>query len=333
MFTHLPKLIASIALIFAASAANAEAPQKPSVSEEACPLVVVEVPTPEGNKATAVIRTPPGQEKLPAIIFVHGGLGTLKLEILKKDVLFQPTQCRFLAAGYLTVACTFRPRQHDPQTRDALVDCLAVVDYVKKLPRVDPKSVVVFGGSGGGSLALELAGERELCAVAGGEPASVLFTGVLNKDRPNPSEVTESDPRKYYTPELQKFTEAKIESIKCPVLFVHSDVHPINNINNEIVIPAMRAAGKYYEVNFFPGQAHGFYNGYGQSEVGQKVFAALSHFFARHLPTQPRPIDSALIQYTPVVHPGPRVERDPNNPRVIERREAQKKAGKAPEGR
>ena len=156
MTTYLHKSTMFLAFVLVtALCASAEMPQKPSVSEEACPLVVVEVPTPDGNKATAVIRTPPGPGKLPAIIFFHGGLQQMPLEILKKDVLFQPTQCRFLAAGYVTAAATFRPRQHDPQTRDALVDCLAIVDYVKKLPRVDPNSVVVFGGSGGGSGARE----------------------------------------------------------------------------------------------------------------------------------------------------------------------------------
>lgn len=172
-------------------------------------------------------------------------------------MLFQPNQCRFLAAGYVTVAATFRPRSEDPQTRDALIDCLAVIDYVKKLPRVDPKSVVIFGGSGGGSLALELAGETEICAVAGGEPASVLFTGMMNKQHRDPNELMD-EPRKHYTPELQKFTEAKISKINCPVLIVHSNLHPINKINNEIVIPAMRAAGKYYEIIFFRNSSTGF---------------------------------------------------------------------------
>lgn len=260
---------------------------------------------------------PPGEDRRPAIIFLHGGLGTLQLEILKKDVLFQPNQCRFLAAGYITVAATFRARAEDPQTRDALIDCLAVIDYVKKLPRVDPKSVVLFGGSGGGSLALELAGETELCAVAAGEPANVLFSGMLKK------EITKSErreelmndlmdaPRKFYTPELQKFTEEKINKIGCPVFIVHSDVHLINKINNEIVIPTMRTLGKPYEIMFIPGQQHGFYNGYVHA-VGMKVYDALAGFYSRHIVTKPKAIDRSLIKFDPVVHPGPRVERDPS---------------------
>lgn len=292
------------------TAESAPQAMRPAVSEAACPLVVIEAPTRDNHKATAVIRTPPGNDRRPAIIFLHGGLGTLKLDVLKKDVLSQPNQCRFLAAGYITVAATFRPRSEDPQTRDALIDCLAVIDYVKKLPRVDPKSVVIFGGSGGGSLALELAGETELFAVAGGEPANVLFTGMMNKQHRDPNELME-EPKKHYTPELQKFTEAKISKINCPVLIVHSNLHPINKVNNDIVIPAMRAASKYYEIVFFPEQQHGFYNGYGQA-VGMKVYDTLASFYLRHVATKPKPIDSSLIELEPVVHPGPRVERDPS---------------------
>ena len=97
--------------------ANSPRGMKPSVSEEACPLVVVEATTREGHKATAVIRTPPGNDRRPAIIFLHRGFQTLKLDILKKDVLFQPQQCRFLADGYVMVAVTFRSRAENPHAR------------------------------------------------------------------------------------------------------------------------------------------------------------------------------------------------------------------------
>ena len=62
-------------------------------------------------------------------------------------------------------------------------DCLAVIDRVRHLPRMDSESVFVFGGSGGGSLALELAGQTKLAAIAAGEPANVLFTGIWTKDK------------------------------------------------------------------------------------------------------------------------------------------------------
>src|SRR5207247_9064043 len=117
-----------------------------------------------------------------------------------------------------------------PQTGHVLDDCRAVVDYVKKLPAVDSRGVAVLGGSGGGSLALELAGERDLCGIIAGEPATVLFTGLMVRgmsDRGPAFQDVMRNPKKYYTPELQKFTRAKIKQIHCPVLIVHGDIHPL----------------------------------------------------------------------------------------------------------
>ena len=284
------------------------------------------------------IIPPRGNDRRPAIIFLHGGVQPMPLDTLKKDVSSQATQCRFLAAGYIIVAATSRSRAEDPQTRDALVDCLAVIDYVKKLPRVDPKSVVNFAGSGGGSLALELAGETELCAVAAGEPANILFTGMLTKDTIKHrggdlmNDLMENS-RKYYTPELQKFTEDKIKKISCPVFITHSDVHLINRINNEIVIPTMRALGKPYEVMFIPGQQHGFYNGY-VHPAGTQVYGALACFYSRHLVTKPNAVDRSLIKLDPVGDPGTQAERDPsakaNRAALREQAKKAKESGQAP---
>lgn len=278
---------------------NVGVTMRPVVSEEASPMIVFEAPTPDNQKATAVVRIPPGEGRLPAVIVLHGGLESRPVDGLKIMARSQPTLCRLLAAGYVTVTATFRSRQDDPQTRDALVDCLAIVDYVKKMPRVDPKSVVIFGGSGGGSLGMELAGETELCVVAAGEPANVLFTGVLNKENRNLEDIM-NNPRKYYTPELQRFTEEKIKKINCPVMIVHSNVHAINKINDEIVLPAMRDAGKYYEVVFFPGMPHGFYNGFQSGEIGVKAYDAVACFYSRHVPTKPVPLDKSLIRWEPI---------------------------------
>lgn len=276
------------------------------VSETACPLEVISVPTPDNHKAAAVVRKPPGKGPNPAIVFLHGGLGQQGAKRLNEEAQSMPTLLRFLAAGYVTVNATFRGRSEDPQTRDALVDCLAVIDHVKKMPEVDPKSVLVFGGSGGGSLALELAGETELCAIVAGEPASILFTGMLNKenvkDRQKGEEMMD-DPKRFYTPELEKLTQQKIRKINCPILIVHGDQHAINKINHEIIIPELKKAEKQVEVTLYPGQPHGFYNGQvtrtRSPEAVLKCFADCNAFFKKHLATQPTPLGESLVKQVP----------------------------------
>ena len=58
------------------------------------------------------------------------------------------------------------------------------MDYVQKLPYVNAGSLAVYGCSGGGDLAVAVASERRVAAIAGEEPASILFTGVFDKTSP-----------------------------------------------------------------------------------------------------------------------------------------------------
>lgn len=302
-----------------AADATAEAAKKtvityPEVSEQACPVEALKIAGKSGNAIAAFMRTPPGKGPFPAIVLLHGGLSPHAAANIRKDTVSKPSHTRFLAAGYVTITPTFREREDNPQSRDALDDCLAVIAHVKKLPNVDPRSVVVFGGSGGGSLGLELAGEADLCAVVAGEPASVLFTGMMKpgmSDRgPNFQDVM-NNPRKYYTPELQKFTQAKVALIHCPVLFALGDKHPIVKVNHEVVIPEMKAANKTLEVIVYPGQPHSFYWGIlGGPAAGAKFFDDAQAFLKKYLPTQPRPIDESLIKRLPVPDRDPTQEAE-----------------------
>ena len=265
----------------------------PHVSEKACPAEIVALGT-----ASAVVRKPPGSGPFPAVVFLHGGLNQRNVDRVQREVPNMQTNSRFLAAGYVTVEGIFRSRSDDPQSPDALADCLAVLAHVKKMPEVDPKSIVVFGHSGGGSLALELAGETELAAIVAGEPASIIFTGMYNKQtrrRPEQAKLM-TDPKHYYTPELQKFTRGKIQRIACPVLIVHGDQHPINKINDEIIIPELKDAGKKVEVILYPGQPHLFvFAQEGSPEAARKCFEDSLAFIGRHTATQAKPLDRTLI--------------------------------------
>jgi dipeptidyl aminopeptidase/acylaminoacyl peptidase len=293
--------------IIAVAAADEPTPQPgkityPQVSEAACPLQMVSIPGKTSNQVTAVVRQPPGSGPFPAILMLHGGLRPYAIETLKNESLTRPNYTRFLAAGFVIVVPTFRSREENPQTRDALDDCLAVVNYVKKMPTVDPQSVAVLGGSGGGSLALELAGETDLCAIVAGEPASVLFTGLMVRgmaDRGPAFQEVMRNPKKHYTPDLQKFTRAKVAQIHCPVLIVHGDIHALKIINQEIVVPELKAANKPVEYIEYAGQPHGFWWGAADAVVGVKVFNDAMRFLKPNLKTQPAALDESLIKRVP----------------------------------
>ncbi|MGH9662614.1 MAG: alpha/beta hydrolase family protein, partial [Bryobacteraceae bacterium] len=226
-----------------------------------------------------------------------------------KSLALQATPSRFLAAGYVIVIPTFRSRRKDPQTRDALEDSLAIVRYVKKLPEVDSRSVAVYGCSGGGSLALELAGEIPLAAAGAEEPATVLFTGMLNKNPPKKG--VEFDPsdaqilfeqhRRFLTRDLQLFTREKMLRIQCPILVTHGDsATQLNRFNNDVFIPHLRQHGKKVEAIGFPGEPHCFgIWGDRRPEASRKLFEDTHAFFKRHLPTQPAAVDRSLVTEVP----------------------------------
>lgn len=295
----------SVAFLYAwtASAVVAAAADQvtfPKISEDKCPAKLVFISGKAGNQVPSVVRQPPGTGPFPAIVLLHGGLSPYPVEKLKEESLTRPNYSRFLAAGFVIVVPTFRSREENPQTRDALDDCLAVIDYVKKMPAVDPKSVAVLGGSGGGSLAMELAGETDLCAIIAGEPATVLFTGLMVRgDRGQAFQEMMRNPKPHYTPELQKFTRAKIAQIHCPVLILHGDIHPLKFLNQEIIVPELKAAHKSVEYIEYPGQPHGFWWGASDAVVGQQVFDESMRFLKPNLITQPAPLDQSLVTEVP----------------------------------
>lgn len=261
---------------------------RPEVSETACPLEVISISTPDNHETTAVVRRPPGKGPFPAVVYFHGGSATFSADQLQSELRGQ-TLSRFLAAGYVTVAGTGRPVR---QISENIADGLAVVAHVKTLPEVDPKSVVVWGDSGGGSLALDIAAATSVAAITVQEPASILFTrtGVGANRR-----VSMTDPKSVYTTGAQKFTRAKIEKISCPIFLAHGDIHAINKVNHEVLIPELKACGKDLQVKLYPGENHGFSRRSVATLDGPKRFFDDSDaFFKRHLSTKPTPIPQAL---------------------------------------
>lgn len=267
-----------------------------TISEQISPVEVIFPLARDGQIAGALVRRPPGPGPFPVLLHLHGGLAPMSLGALKGRVMGL-TASRFLAAGYIVVAAGFRSRVNDPLTPDALLDFLAIAEHVRAMAAVDPHSVVVWGDSGGGSLALELAGETALCAISVQEPATVLFTARYSKEMLGPGPAYQEadgnyimeDPQRYYTPEIRQRTVEKIERIRCPILVAHSDIHIINKLNTEIFIPELRRAGKHVETVYYPGEPHGFS---ARADPAAARFFEDSHaFFGRYLPTQPVAIE------------------------------------------
>jgi len=263
------------------------------VSETASPVKMLTATASDGKIIEFAYRAPKADRPLPAVVFIHGGLGQRKPRELMQSARSNPTHTRFLAKGYVAVAATFRTYVEEPLSRGPILDTIAIVKAVKALPEVDADSVVVFGTSGGGSIGLELAGEPEASplAVVIGEPATVLFTGLMTDL--SMREPSMKDYRELYTEERRKATEAKIAAISCPILIHHGDVHPLKKINFDIVFPAIEKAGKSMVVKNYPGENHGFYWGNRTSEaVLESVVANTLEFIEPLLKSKPAEQDN-----------------------------------------
>ena len=242
----------ALATLLAAGLMQGERISRPAISEQTSPLEPIAPVARDGYRGKGFLRKPPGDRTVSSRCDdsrrsrEHG-----QTEELKKYALDVAHPSRFLAAGYAVAVITFRSRDDDPQSRVSAEDSLAAVNHVRRLSYVDPKSVVVYGCSGGGDLALEVAAMTDVTALAAEEPAAVHFTGITDKNvprsgprfTPDDSLPILADPKRYYTTKYQTIARDKIGRIRSPILIVQGDQHPLNRFNREVLIPELQSAG------------------------------------------------------------------------------------------
>ena len=265
------------------------------VPERVSPIEVIHAATNDKRTTDAVVRKPPGKGPLPAMIYLHGGFRKQTIETLKKWSTEMPTATRFFAAGYVTVMATYQGLKEDPQDPRNLMDILAIVEQVKKMPDVDSGSVVVWGVSGGGSLALELAGQTELCAIAIEEPATGMISGIFTKDAwaklgDKPPFMGKSlwpilgEPERFITDAAKKQTHEKVSKVACPVFYAHSDQVVLNKLNDLVLVPELKKMKPKLEMKLYPKLNHTF------STKHEPFFTDCNAFFKKHLKRQPTAI-------------------------------------------
>lgn len=233
------------------------------------PLEVSHLESPDGVKLDFAWRKPSEDEPLPAIVFLHGGGGMSDIEGLKKNLMNGAIQTRFLDKGFITVQSTRRPywiRQGKtgPTGFDGAVeDTVRVVDAVKQLKGVDRDKVILYGGSGGGILAIVTAAHTKVAAVVAGEPATVVALDPKQGKSSSPAEYQDimDDPRAWFTGDRKKETLDWMKRVSGPVLVLQGDRTGLYKTNFEILIPEMKRLGKEIAYVEFPGKSHGFYWG------------------------------------------------------------------------
>lgn len=277
---------------------------RPVISEEAIPVESFTPVASDGQRGEGFLRKPPGEGPFPAVLLIHGGLPRRSRDAIREYTIGTHAS-RFLEAGYVIAVITYRGREVDPtaQTPETVLDCVAAIETLRTLSFVDPASIVVTGTSGGGDLSLEVAAATEVAATVPEEPASVLMAGLVVAD----SKVARAaDYIALWGAERDhSMLRGKLARIESPILIIegtHSTHSGINQFNDAVLIPELRAAGKSVEVITFPGEPHAFSFESTPSytprpAAAQKAFLDIDSFIRRHVATPPIPLDPALMRH------------------------------------
>ena len=144
----------------------------------------------------------------------------------------------------------------------------------------------------------------------------MLFTGVFNSQSPKAGErytprdtlPIYSNPKGYYTDDLQRSTRAKIAKIQSPILILQGDMKvpiAVNDFNAAVLIPELQSARKPLEVITYAGEPHCFAYGAPPTSIAStiKAFQDMDAFVRRHITTQPKALERALVTELPLTLP------------------------------
>jgi dienelactone hydrolase len=221
----------------------------------------------DGHRGRGYLLQPTGSGGLrPAVLLLHPGNVELPDASLRNYASTAELPRAFANAGYVVAVTTYRSRDVDPQAPDARNDSLAALEYLSRLPDVDGSKLAVFGCSNGGDLALEVGIASDVAAIVAEEPATAMFAGMLTR-RPSGERIVPGadgglmlrNPDKFFTPELQAFTRAKVARLRAPILMLQGEpTRPLNGFNAAILLPELRAAAKPVTVLSYPKEPHCF---------------------------------------------------------------------------
>lgn len=232
------------------------------------PVIEVKLESQDGIDLSFVYRKPTGEGPFRTILFFHGGGEQSNLQGLKSNLLSGAIQTRFLEAGYLTIASTRRPFWKSKDNRpsgfyDAVADAALVVEKTKTIPGVNPKQMILYGGSGGAILAIATASKTDVACVIAGEPATVVPLDPRTGEEASPADYRAlmENPTVKLTAERKAEMQTWMKAIQCPILVLQGKPVGLYKTNFEILIPEMKLLKKNISSISYPGVTHGFYWG------------------------------------------------------------------------
>jgi dipeptidyl-peptidase-4 len=224
------------------------------VSEADSPVQQTYIKAKDGVYIAAAIRKPKGDGRYPAVIMFHGapgGRGMAQLVTWSRGDSGGPVWERFLQEGYVVVVADYRGGDMNlmslPSTNGivtAIDDGLAVIDYVKSLPYVDPARLNLYGVSLGGNLVMQLVSRVTVNSAIVGAPAAIWFLGM--KFPPTPD--MKPDP---------EISRKNIEPIHTPILILQGTADRLLPVAT-MLHDSLAAAGKAVRMEIYENGYHDF---------------------------------------------------------------------------
>jgi len=234
------------------------------VSEADSPVEKVYIKSKDGLYVAAAMRKPKGNGPFPVLVHFHGAPGGRGMEQLAgwaRGDFGSPVFERFLQEGYAVVIADYRNVNFntlaDPPPADAVTyadDAVAVIDYVRKLPYVDPQRIHVYGVSLGGDVTMHLLARTQVRAAILGAGAPIRFLGI----KPSPNAPREDRFRDMTVDEPR--AAANIEKVTTPILILvggDDSLLPVNRALHD----RLEKAGKKVHMEIYEHGYHDFVMG------------------------------------------------------------------------
>ena len=234
-----------------------------AVSEADSPVQQTYIKSKDGVYVAAAIRKPKGSGRYPVMIIFHGAPGGRGMEQLvgwSRGDPGGPVWERFLQEGYVVAVSDYRGGNMNltsaPSTNGMITsidDGLAVIDYLKSLPYVDPDRINLYGVSLGGNLVMNLVSRVPVHAAIVGAPAVLWFLGI-----PLPPQGAAAGHNAFENlkpdPEISR---KNIEPIRSPVLILVGTADRLMPVAI-MLHDSLAAAGKSVRLEIYENGYHDF---------------------------------------------------------------------------
>jgi dipeptidyl aminopeptidase/acylaminoacyl peptidase len=262
-------------------------------SEDMVEPYLIHYPSRDGKfQISAFVYVPhnlPPNHQSPALVYVHGGPTSQTVNLFNRGIEYLVNQ------GYLVIAPNYRGSTgYGKEFQQAnlfdmgggdLQDVLAAADWIKRSAYVDPKKLVIMGGSYGGYMTMMAVTKAPEVWGAGVAivPFVNYFTEVQNED-PVLREMdlaTMGDPVKNKALWEDRSPIFFVDRIKAPLLILAGGHDPrCPKSESQQVADAIRKRGGVVDLKIYEDEGHGF------SRVPNQIdsWKRISDFLQAHVP-------------------------------------------------